>query len=738
MRTSYRALLAVVLAAALAAPAAAIVFGSVRGTVEDSQHRAVPGASVTLKAADSAVVQTAVTNAAGSFVFPAVPVGDYTLAIALQGFTTVERSLTVVSSSAVVLQIELSVASINQRVTVSAAPAAVAVRSVTPTTLVDREDIQATPGADRTNSLAAITAFVPGAYMVHDQLHVRGGHQVTWLVDGVPVPNTNIASNVGPQFDPKDMDYLEVQRGSYDAQYGDRTYGVFNVVPRTGFERNREAEVVASAGQYKQTNDQVSVGDHSDRTAYFVSGTFNRSDLGLETPVADIVHDAEHGYGGFGSLIFNQSPVNQFRVIASARQDRYQIPLGPDDQAAGISDEEHESDVLLNMTWARTLQSHTLLTVSPLFHDNSANYLGGPSDPVVTTDRLTSRYLGAQATVNVDAGIHSVQAGVYGFHQWDRQLFGLTFNDGSGTDFNVTERPTGAMAAFFAADKIQAADWLTLDLGLRETHFSGGVTENVASPRLGATILIPRANVTVRGFWGRFYQAPPLLTASGPLLALVTADSLGFIPLNGERDEEYQFGVSVPVRGWTIDVDRFHTIAHNFFDHDSLDNSNIFFPLTIDGARIRGIETTVRSPHIGRTGEFHLAYSYQHADGTGAITGGLTDFSPPDEGYFPLDHDQRHTLSAGFTVTLPRGVPIGANLYYGSGVPNDDTGTYLSGRTTLDLTAGKTLTKDASVSVTVLNATNRHVLIDNSQTFGGVHFNDPRQVYVELRYKFRY
>ena len=70
--------------------------------------------------------------------------------------------------------------------------------------------------------------------------HPHTGLQtVSWLLDGVPVPNTNIASNVGPQFDPKDIDYLEVQRGGYSAEYGDRTYGVFNVVTRSGFERNR-------------------------------------------------------------------------------------------------------------------------------------------------------------------------------------------------------------------------------------------------------------------------------------------------------------------------------------------------------------------------------------------------------------------------------------------------------------------------------------------------------------------
>ncbi len=58
--------------------------------------------------------------------------------------------------------------------------------STTPTTTIDRLDIERTPGADRANSLAMITDYVPGAYLAHDQLHVRGGHQVEWLVDGVP------------------------------------------------------------------------------------------------------------------------------------------------------------------------------------------------------------------------------------------------------------------------------------------------------------------------------------------------------------------------------------------------------------------------------------------------------------------------------------------------------------------------------------------------------------------------
>ncbi len=150
-------------------------------------------------------------------------------------------------------------------------------------TLVSRQQIAETPGADQTNSLSMITNYVPSAYMVHDQLHIRGGHQVSWLLDGVPVPNTNIASNVGPQFDPKDIDYLEVQRGGYSAEYGDRTYGVFNVVTRSGFERDRQAELVASYGSYNHTEDQISFGDHTDRFAYYGSFSGYRTDLGLET-----------------------------------------------------------------------------------------------------------------------------------------------------------------------------------------------------------------------------------------------------------------------------------------------------------------------------------------------------------------------------------------------------------------------------------------------------------------------
>ncbi len=249
----------------------ATIFGTVQGVVHDPSHRPVGDVEVSLRAVNSDYVQHVRTGDKGDFEFRAVPAGEYKVHVSLAGFAEAEQTLVVASGAAPVLHFQLRLAAQRQSVEVSASPEAVNPQSSTPTTLITRQDIQRTPGADLSNSLAMITDFVPGAYITHDQLHVRGGHQVTWVIDGIPIPNTNLASNVGPQIDPKDIDYLEVQRGGYSSEYGDRTYGMFNVVPRTGFERNREMEVNTTYGSFHQTNDQVNVGDHTQRFAYFGS-----------------------------------------------------------------------------------------------------------------------------------------------------------------------------------------------------------------------------------------------------------------------------------------------------------------------------------------------------------------------------------------------------------------------------------------------------------------------------------
>jgi outer membrane receptor protein involved in Fe transport len=746
-RRSVFALTFVVITAFLSQPASfATIFGTLRGIVHDPQHRPISRATLVLKARNSDYQQTTTTDAEGRFQFDSVPIGEYSVTVSSPGFAAIQQDLTILSGTSPTLHLELRLASQSEAVTVSADAMSGQTESVTPTTLVDRTQIEATPGATRSNSLALITDYVPGAYVTHDQLHIRGGHQVSWLVDGVTIPNTNIASNLGPQIDPKDIDTLEAQRGSYASDYGDRTYGVFNVSPRTGFERNNEAELVLSAGNFYQTDDQLNFGGHTSRFAYYASVNGNRTNLGLQTPTSAVIHDAANGFGGFTSLIYNVNSSDQLRIVAQVRRDFYQVPFDPNDpntQGQFLKDANVENDGFVAFSWLHTFGPGLVLTISPFYHHNSANYESSPLDlPSSATEKRSSNYEGGQATVSWVDNRNNLRAGFYGFAQQDNQLFGLIFNDQSQPNLAPPdiEKPTGSLVAAYVQDEVKATSWLTLNAGIRQTHFSGGVVEDASSPRVGASIRIPKLNWVFHGFYGHFYQAPPLITASGPLLQFVNGQNLGFVPLRGERDEEHQFGVTIPFHGWTIDADNFLTRAKNFFDHNNLNNSDVFFPITIQGARINGWELTLRSPRIRNRGQIYLTYSNQLALGFGNINGGLTDFSF-GKGFGLLDHDQRNTLHVGGQYTLPWQSYASTDVYYGSGFTNGDPtipGDHLQPHTTFDLTLGKNFGERFSINVQGINVANRRVLLDNSFTFGGTHWLNPREILVQLRYRFHY
>ncbi len=722
----------------------ASVFGTVKVIVHDPQHRPVSGAQVVVQSRSSTFQQTATTDDDGIATILNLPVGEYAVKVAAKGFAAIEQGAMVNSDRVQELHFALIVAAHQETVEVSGTGELVNPSSSTPETVVTRKEIAQTPGADQTNSLKMITDFTPGAYVVHDQLHVRGGHQATWVIDGVTVPNTNIASNVGPQFNPKDVDNVEEQRGSYSAEYGDRSYGVFNVSTRTGFEGSRQGELVASYGNLNTTDDQLSVADHNDRSAYFVSIDGNRTDYGLSPPTSAVVHDLGSGGGIFTSLIFNTTPNDQLRFIGSARADFYQVPNDPAAQALDIRDREHEQDIFGSFSWVHSLSPGVVLLLAPSYHFNRAAFdgLGDPQDRLVTTDNRASSYLGGQVSLSIVKGRNNAKVGVYGFAQQDDTLFGLLGTNDLGNPVNfppTRQNVSGDLEAMFVEEQFKAAQWLTLNGGLRLTRFNGLVTENVLDPRAGVAIQIPRLKWVIRGSYSRFYQAPPLDTVSNSLLqTALNPEGLGFLPLHGERDEQHEIGITIPIKNWAVDVDNFRTGAHNYFDHDAIGNSNLFFPLTIQAVRITGTELTVRAPQLFKRLDLHLAYSHQSAEGSGAVTGGLTDFSPPVAGFFFLDHDQRDTLSTVCTATLPWSSWISGTVAYGSGFLNGDGPGHLPGYTTVDLAMGKSFGEKWAVKLTGTNLLNAHYFLDLSNTFGGSHFGAPRMVSAQVKYRFHY
>ena len=697
------------------------IFGSVRSLVHDPQHRPIANAEVVLRSRTSGWKQQGYTDAQGLAQFLSVPIGNYELEIRAPGFDAQSVSITVQSDRLQEVHAQLAIATARTSVEVRGPRVEITPSSSATQSTVTRAEIAQTPGATRTNSLAFITDFVPGAYMVHDQLHVRGGHQITWAMDGVPVPNTNIASNVGPQFDPKDVDFVEAQRGGILADYGDRTYGVFNVAPKSGFERSHLGELTLSYGNFNETDNQLSFGDHTERFAYYVSANGNRTDFGLETPTTANLHNRAAGGGAFTSLTYNSRNGDQWRIVGSGRADYYQVPNDPDQQEAGLRDHESEQDAFVTTTYLHPFSGSAALTISPFFHYNRAAL--APS----TTDDRASTYFGGQVALAYAKGRHNAKIGVYAFGQHDNTLFAVD-------TARIRQVENGDLEALFFEDQFKATQWLTFNGGVRLTRFSGGLTETAASPRAGAALRLPVVHWIVRGSYSRFYQAPPLSTVSDVILG----QEQGFLPLRGERDEQSGVGITIPWRGWTWDTDYFRNNARNYFDHDALGNSNIFLPLTIDRVVIRGVEMTVRSPRVFGRANFHLAYSHQTVKGYGGVTGGLTDFSPPPDGFFYLDHDQRDTLTLGGRSDLPGRTWLSMAFSYGSGFLNGDGPDHLPSHHTEDVAFGKEFGEFWSLKLTATNIADSRYFVDLSNTFGGSHVYEPRKVSAEVLYRFRY
>jgi len=759
---------ALLLAASL--PALATVFATVHGVVHNPEHRPVAGAAVTLQATSSAFALHATTNADGEFELGQTPIGVYRLTVLAAGFASSAETVTVVSGTNPVLHIPLALEGAAQTVVVKG-ETTTAADTATPTTLITRLTIDETPGADRTTGMQMVTDYVPGAYMTHDMVHMRGGHQTSWLIDGVAIPNTKIASNVGPQIDPKDIDSMEIQRGSYDAGLGDRTYGMFNVLPRNGFEFNRDGELLLSAGNLYAGEAQVAFGDHSEKSAWYASATGSRSNYGLATPIPAILHDATNSESGFASLIRNQTSKDQLRVDAQFRQDFFQVPYDPDPndweqanphyQSYGLRDGQTERDAFVIGNWVHTISAKAQFSVAPFYHGNLADYDSKATDyPAATTWHQESEYAGTQADARAEAGWNTFSGGLYSYYQRENDLFGAVVRSILPPHNIVAAYPDSSAIAnaglleFYVFDHLRLGPYVTLLGGERFSIDRAELNETAVYPRIGATVRIPRLNWVLRGFYGHFFEPAPVETVSSSVLNDASALPMGentFTPLPSERDEEHQFGIEIPYRGWMLNVDTFKTRANNFLDHSCLGESNACFPIAVDGALVRAWEMSLHSPSLWRAGQFYVTYSNQIAEQRGNIIGGFTcniatdpacDLGPD---YVPLDHDQRNTLNTGFTANLPAHTWFATNVYYGSGFTNGLAGAnegpyngpYLPAHTTFDVSVGHSLSDNLKLSATVMNVTNHRVLLDNSITIGGFHWNDPRMFAVEARYRFK-
>jgi hypothetical protein len=160
-----RALLCLALAAlaclAYVTPAQAVT-ATITGTVTDPSGSAVVGANVTAKSVERGITYSAVTNDAGIYRIPLLPVGSYDLRVEKTGFQTAAYPpFTLVLNQVARVDVELKIGAVSQTVEVTGAAPILKTESTQVDTIIDSRTNDALPLATR--NYIELTLLSPGA-----------------------------------------------------------------------------------------------------------------------------------------------------------------------------------------------------------------------------------------------------------------------------------------------------------------------------------------------------------------------------------------------------------------------------------------------------------------------------------------------------------------------------------------------------------------------------------------------
>ena len=134
---------------------------SIVGVVTDSGGGVIPGATVTATNDATAGAFTGVTNASGAFTIPALPVGKYTVTVALQGFkSSVLKDVEVTAAVPANVKAVLEVGGLTETVVVEGASAVIQTQSSAAASNVTTNQIANLPVGSR--STLDFVTFLPG------------------------------------------------------------------------------------------------------------------------------------------------------------------------------------------------------------------------------------------------------------------------------------------------------------------------------------------------------------------------------------------------------------------------------------------------------------------------------------------------------------------------------------------------------------------------------------------------
>lgn len=271
MKREIFVLLVILTFISMAAPLSATETGEIKGQVVDDQGIGLPGVEITAEGPRLQGTRTVISTENGSFQFPLMPVGNYTLSFRLQGFQTyvlenvIVRLGRVTDATAVLKQSPLQ-----SEVTVTAAVPLIDKTSTDTSYYISSQDMDKMPVQNRT--VVDAIKNTPGVTGIRvntrrgtaneGQPSFRGEGEEgnNWIVDGLSISGVRLR-NSGMKLNFDSIDEIQIISDPFSPEYGSSTGGIINMVTKSGGnEFSGEFSLVFSDKNLQSTKlDQLSV-----------------------------------------------------------------------------------------------------------------------------------------------------------------------------------------------------------------------------------------------------------------------------------------------------------------------------------------------------------------------------------------------------------------------------------------------------------------------------------------------
>ena len=177
-------LFAVVVLLSAAPLSAQVVTGAISGRVTDNTGAVIPGATIQVQNVETGLVRNTTSNAAGRYEARNLPPGSYRVTVQQSGFRTEVRSgITLSVGSETVVNLELSVGTVQERVEVTAEAPAIETTTAALSNLVNPTQMRDLPLNGR--SIDQLALLTPGVVeQTNTNRSAFGGNGIRLVING--------------------------------------------------------------------------------------------------------------------------------------------------------------------------------------------------------------------------------------------------------------------------------------------------------------------------------------------------------------------------------------------------------------------------------------------------------------------------------------------------------------------------------------------------------------------------